>query len=237
MEQYLLRGTEDLGIELSVEQVKKFTAFYQILIAGNEKCNLTAITEMFEVVTKHFLDSLSCIKAVSFTGSISLLDVGTGAGFPGIPLKIMYPELSVVLLEASQKKVNFLNSTVFELALTDVKAIHLRAEEAGTLAEYRQKFDRVTARAVAQLNVLAEYCIPMVKVGGFFIALKGPSTDDEIENAIPAIKKLGGELDKIIKLNLPLSGEGRTLIVIRKVNNTPRSYPRKIGTPTKKPLK
>ena len=236
MEQYLIKGAEDLNIDLSIEQVKKFVVFYNILIAGNEICNLTAITEMYEVVTKHFLDSLSCVKAVSFEGNLNLLDVGTGAGFPGIPLKILYPELSVVLIEASQKKVDFLKNAVSELALEKVKVIHIRAEEVGALPEYREKFDRVTARAVAQLNILAEYCIPMVKMGGFFIALKGPSTEIEIKNAMPAIKKLGGEIKKTVSLKVPLSGEGRTLIVIRKVFRTPKSYPRRTGIPSKKPL-
>ena len=236
MEQYLLKGAEELNIALSVEQVKKFVAFYNILISGNKVCNLTAITEMYEVVTKHFLDSLSCVKAASFEGNLNLLDVGTGAGFPGIPIKILYPDLSVVLIEASQKKVDFLNNAVSELALKKVKVIHIRAEEVGVLPEYREKFDRVTARAVAQLNILSEYCIPMVKMGGFFIALKGPSTEVEVKNAIPAIKKLGGEIKKSVLLKLPLSGEGRTLITIRKVLKTPKGYPRRIGIPTKNPL-
>ena len=237
MEQYLLKGAEELNIDLSVEQIKKFIDFYNILIAGNEICNLTAIIEKYEVVTKHFLDSLSCVKAVSFEGNLNLMDVGTGAGFPGIPLKILYPDLSIVLIEASKKKVDFLNSAVFKLALEKVKVIHIRAEEVGALTEYREKFDLVTARAVAQLNVLAEYCIPMVKIDGFFIASKGPSTELEVENAIQAIKKLGGEIEKTVLFKLPLSGEGRTLIAIRKVIRTPKSYPRRIGIPTKKPIK
>ena len=237
MEQYLLMGAKELNIDLSSEQVKKFFNFYNVLIAGNKICNLTAITEMYEVVTKHFLDSLSCVKVASFEGNLSLLDVGTGAGFPGIPLKILHSDLSVVLIESVKKKVDFLNNAVFELALTNVKANQIRAEEAGALAEYREKFDRVTARAVAQLNVLAEYCIPMVKLGGYFIALKGPSTEEEVNNAIPAIKKLGGEIEKTVSLNLPLSGEGRTLIAIKKILPTLKYYPRGCGIPTKRPLK
>ena len=236
MESYLLKGAEELDIDLSDEKVKKFIAFYNMIISGNEKCNLTAITEVNEVVTKHFLDSLSCVKAVSFEGALSLLDIGTGAGFPAIPLKILYPKLSVVLIESVKKKVDFLNNTVSELALENVKAIHVRAEDAGILYEYREKFDRVTARAVAQLNVLAEYCIPMVKIGGYFIALKGPSTEEEITNAKPAIKELGGKIEKTIALKLPLSGEGRTLIAIRKIYKTPKKYPRRTGIPIKNPL-
>ena len=236
MESYLLKGAEELGIDLSDEKVKKFIDFYNMLISGNEKCNLTAITEMHEVVIKHFLDSLSCIKAASFEGDLSMLDIGTGAGFPAIPLKILYPKLSVVLIESVKKKVDFLINTVSELGLENVKAIHVRAEYAGALDEYREKFDRVTARAVAQLNVLAEYCIPMVKLGGYFIALKGPSTEEEIKNAIPAIKELGGRIEKTITLKLPFSGEGRTLIAVRKVYKTPKKYPRRIGIPIKKPL-
>ena len=237
MKQILLKGADELGIVLSETQIEEFVQFYRIILVGNEMCNLTSITEMFEVVTKHYLDSLTCLKAVSFDGDTSLLDVGSGAGFPGIPLKILCQDLKVVLIESVNKKVNFMNDAILQIGLKNISAFHHRAEELGNNFKYREKYDRVTARAVAQLNVLAEYCIPLVKIGGYFIAMKGPSADEEINISIPAIKKLGADIEKVITLKLPLSGEGRTLIAIRKIFKTPTYYPRGVGIPTKKPLK
>ena len=236
MEELLVKGADELGIVLSEEQIEMFVQFYRILLAGNELCNLTNITEMFEVVTKHYLDSLTCMKAVSFDGEISLLDVGSGAGFPGIPLKILCQDLKVVLIESVNKKVNFMNDAILQIGLRNISALHFRAEELGNNFKYREKYNRVTARAVAQLNVLAEYCIPLLKVGGFFVAMKGPSAEEEINQAMPAIKILGAELESVITLKLPLSGEGRTLIAIRKISKTSSFYPRGVGIPTKKPL-
>ncbi|ACV65026.1 methyltransferase GidB [Desulfofarcimen acetoxidans DSM 771] len=236
MEQYLFKGAEQLDISLSLDQVRQFIKFYNLIVLGNQACNLTAITAQQDVVVRHFLDSLSCVKAVSFDGDLRFIDVGTGAGFPGIPLKIMYPRLSVVLIESINKKVNFLKNTVKELGLNNIDVAQLRAEEAGTLIDFRERFDRVTARAVAQLNILAEYCLPLVKIGGYFIALKGPSMEDELYRAIPAIEKLGGLIENNVKIRLPYTEEGRTLIAIRKIRNTPKMYPRRIGLPAKKPL-
>ncbi|WP_066634170.1 16S rRNA (guanine(527)-N(7))-methyltransferase RsmG [Desulfolucanica intricata] len=237
MKKYLLKGVKEFNIYLSGEQIQRFEQYYQLLLAGNEQCNLTAITGCYEVVTKHFLDSLSCIKVTSFDGNLSLLDVGTGAGFPGIPLKILKPDLSLVLLDSLQKRINFLNRVAAELTLKNVKVHHSRAEDAGHRPEFRENFDRVTARAVAHLAVLAEYCLPMVKINGIFVAQKGPMAEQEINEAKKAITILGGEIKEVYSMKLPLSGEERTLIAIKKISPTPDKYPRRAGIPAKKPLK
>jgi 16S rRNA (guanine527-N7)-methyltransferase len=232
----LLMGAPALGIELTVEQLGRFEEFYRLLLETNKSLNLTSIVEEREVAIKHFLDSLTCFSAVSFDDGMTLMDIGAGAGFPGIPLKICRPGLLVTLVESLEKRVSFLKKAVAELCLQDVEALHARAEDIGRDSRHREKYNRVTARAVAPLGILAEYCLPVVKEGGYFIAMKGPRLEDELAAAGKAIEILGGEVEKVINLRLPLAGDERSLVLIRKKKPTPDKYPRRAGMPQKKPL-
>lgn len=232
----LVNGAAEMDLKFTEEQLEKFESFYRLLVEKNKGVNLTAIVEEKEVAVKHFIDSLSCLKATPFGDGMSLLDIGTGAGFPGIPLKIYCQGLTVTLLESLDKRVNFLKEVISELGLSQIEAIHARAEDIGRNNDYREKYDRVVARAVAGLGVLTEYCLPSVKVGGFFLAMKGPKLEEEIAAAKKAIEILGGEVEKTISLRLPFTGDERNLVLIRKVKNTPEKYPRRAGIPQKKPL-
>ena len=234
---FLEKGCGDLGISLSEEQKEKFLSYYDFLTEKNKVMNLTAITEFEEVVIKHFLDSISCVKAVDFSKTGSMIDVGTGAGFPGIPLKIMFPDLSVCLLDSLQKRVTFLDGAIALLKLSDIHAVHFRAEEAARNPEYREKFDLCVSRAVSNLSTLSEYCLPFVKTGGFFISFKSGKIKEELENAGNAVHLLGGKIEKTETFFLPGTDIERTLVVIRKVRPTSGKYPRKAGTPLKEPLK
>jgi 16S rRNA (guanine527-N7)-methyltransferase len=230
-----------LGITLSKEQLSQFLSYYQMLIAWNEKMNLTAVTDFKEVLEKHFLDSLSLVQAVDLPAETSkkeirLIDVGTGAGFPGIPLKIAFPGLSVVLLDSLNKRIRFLNAVIEELGLTDITAIHGRSEELARNKTYRESFGLCVSRAVANLSTLSEYCLPFVRPGGLFLSYKGSEVDDEAEAAEHAIHILGGKIQEIKRFSLPDTSYGRSLVVIRKKKQTPGKYPRKAGTPSKEPL-
>lgn len=230
-----------LGITLSEAQLAQFLTYYKMLIAWNEKMNLTAVTDFQEVLEKHFLDSLSLIHAVDLHAAaekkpLRLIDVGTGAGFPGIPLKIAFPQLSVVLLDSLNKRIRFLHAVTEELGLTNITAIHGRSEELARSKEYRESFDLCVSRAVANLSTLSEYCLPFVRVGGLFLSYKGSEVDEEAETAEHAIHLLGGSIREIKRFSLPNTTYGRSLVVIQKKKNTPGKYPRKAGTPSREPL-
>ena len=217
-------------------KLKQFRRYYELLTEWNKVMNLTAITEYDEVVEKHFLDSLSIERVVDLAEIVTVIDVGTGAGFPGIPLKIAYPHLNVVLLDTLNKRVKFLNTVINELGFSNIEAIHGRAEDAARKEEYREKFDLCVSRAVANLSTLSEYCIPFVKRGGLFISYKSENIDEELQKSTKAIKILGGNIDKVVKFQLENTELRRSFVKIMKINNTSKKYPRKAGLPGKEPL-
>lgn len=217
-------------------QADKFEKYFELLIKWNEKINLTAITEEYDVVTKHFLDSLMCTKSGVLSDGISLIDVGTGAGFPAIPLKIANNGLIVTLLDSLAKRLNFLNEVITELELADITTVHARAEDGGRDAALREKFDVAVSRAVANLSTLSELCLPFVKVGGYFVSMKGPNAEEEIANAKNAIKILGGKVEKVIPYDIPTTDLQHNLVIIKKVAPIPQKYPRSAPKPAKMPL-
>lgn len=223
-----------LGLELNDEQIKNFYDFMSLLIEKNKVMNLTGITEPKEIILKHFIDSLTILKYIDRNSLV--IDVGTGAGFPGLPLKLADMSLKITLLDSLNKRINFLNEVIEHINLDKLKTIHGRAEDFGRNTEYREKYDVVTSRAVAPLNILLEYMMPFIKVEGKCICMKGSNCDDEIENAKNAIGILGGEIEKIEKFTLPNSDNSRTILIIKKVKKTSGQYPRNAGIPTKKPL-
>ena len=227
--------SSELDINFSVEQLEKFYRYMELLIEWNEKMNLTAIIEPNEIILKHFVDSLTIIKYLKNVKT--LVDVGTGAGFPGIPVAIMMSNLEITLVDSLNKRLIFLEEVIKELKLTNVKLVHSRAEEFGQNKMYREKFDIATSRAVANLSTLSEYLIPLVKINGNIISMKAAQAEEEIEQAKNAIKELGGKINKIKEFNLPQSDIGRTIILISKEKQTPAKYPRKAGTPNKEPIK
>lgn len=226
------------GYELSEKQKQQFETYYQELVAVNEKVNLTRITDKNEVYAKHFYDSVTPLLVFGdlFKGEKSLADVGAGAGFPSLPMKILQPELKVTIIDSLGKRLNFLKDLIAKLGLENVTLVHARAEDAGQDKKLREKFDLVTARAVARMSVLSEYCLPLVEKGGYMVALKGPKAQDELKDAKKALKTLGGKLEQVAELTLPDSDDERTLIVVKKVASTPKKYPRQAGTPNRKPL-
>lgn len=225
---------KEISIEFSDIQIKKFYKYMNLLIEWNEKINLTAITEPKEIIIKHFIDSLTVLKDIK--GKNTLVDVGTGAGFPGIPLKIMDEEIKITLLDSLNKRINFLNEVIKELDLRNIDTIHSRVEEAGKNKKYRESFDIATARAVANLATLSEYMLPLVKVGGKSICMKGSEVSEELKNSKKAISILGGEIENIDNFQLPKSDMMRNIVIIKKVKTTPSKYPRKPGTPSKEPI-
>lgn len=234
--QDLLRSKgAEAGMVFSNRQVEQFGLYYDYLVKTNKVMNLTALIEPEDVAVKHFIDSLSAYDSAFFTGK-SLIDVGTGAGFPGIPLKICYPEWDVVLLDSLAKRLNFLQQTITLLELDGIRCEHRRAEDAGHAKDLRGKFDIAISRAVARLSVLAEYCLPMVKKDGYVVALKGSRYQEEIEEAEKALHILGGRILRLKEIKLPGLDDGRAVIYIKKIKDTPGLYPRKAGTPGKKPL-
>lgn len=232
----LEQGCEQLGIELSAVQKQQFIGFYEHLIEKNKVMNLTGITEFEEVLVKHFVDSLACVKAVDMKKVQKVLDVGTGAGFPGVPLKIAFPHLKACLLDSLNKRVRFLEETFVLLKLEQIQAVHGRAEEFAKNKAYREQFDLCVSRAVSNLATLSEYCLPYVKCGGSFVSYKSGTVQEEVEQAEKAIKMLGGKVKDILYFQLPDSDIARSLVVIEKVSKTPSRYPRKAGTPLKEPL-
>ena len=232
----LEQGCEELGITLNEVQKQQFITFYEYLVEKNKVMNLTGITEFQEVLVKHFLDSLACVKTVDMNKINRIMDIGTGAGFPGVPLKIAFPHLEACLLDSLKKRVNFLEETFQLLKLENITAIHGRAEEFAKNKAYRETYDLCVSRAVSNLATLSEYCLPYVKTGGFFISYKSGTVQEEVEQAQKAVKILGGRIQDVVYFQLPDSEIQRSLVVIEKVKATPGRYPRKAGTPLKEPL-
>lgn len=230
------KDLEVLGIKLNEKQIKQFLTYYEMLVEWNSFMNLTAITEFEDVMKKHFIDSISLIKAYDISKPVNVIDVGTGAGFPGLALKIAYPNLKITLLDSLNKRIQFLNEIIQKLQLEEITTIHGRAEDYSKREEYREKFDLCVSRAVANLSTLSEYCLPYVKKGGYFVSYKSEKVSEEIIIAEHAIKILGGIIDRQVEFYLPKSDIYRNLFVIKKVENTPKKYPRKAGLPSKEPL-
>ena len=233
--EWLSEKLREHGIELSQTQKEQFQTYYQLLVEWNEKMNLTSITEEHDVYLKHFYDSITPSFYYDFDGELSICDVGAGAGFPSIPLKIVFPELKVTIVDSLNKRIQFLNHLAAELGLQDVSFVHDRAESYGKGA-YRESYDIVTARAVARLTVLSELCLPLVKKGGQFIALKSSKGEEELQEANFAINILGGNVKETFSFELPEDAGERQMIVIDKRRQTSKKYPRKPGTPNKSPL-
>jgi len=227
---------EILALNLNETAIQLFAHYQRLLQDWNQKFNLTSLTEEKEILIKHFLDSLVCFHFMPRSIAFSLIDIGTGAGFPGIPLKIVNPYIRLTLVDSVQKKVEFCKLLVKELGLSDVEVLHARAEDIGQDNHYREKFDWSVARAVADLSVLAEYMLPLTAVGGFMLAMKGAEVGQEVEKANSAISLLGAQINQIEKFFLPENFGERNLILIKKIKPTPQKYPRKPGKPTKKPL-
>lgn len=233
----LKKGINELGLEISDYQEEQFFKYYKMLIETNKVMNLTAITELEEVIVKHFIDSLLIAKSKDMSKIKSMVDVGTGAGFPGIPIKIMFPNIKITLIDSLNKRLKFLNNVIEELSLENIETVHGRAEDLGHNNEYREKFELCVSRAVANLSTLSEYCIPFVAVNGEFVSYKSSISTEEINESDKAIKILGGKLISKETLELPCSDMERTMVVIRKIKNTSKKYPRKAGTPSKEPIK
>lgn len=230
------KGLEQLRIFLNEKQIQQFIEYYEILVEWNKVMNLTAITDYEEVIAKHFLDSLALVKVCDLSGKKKVIDIGTGAGFPGIPLKIAFPELEIVLLDSLNKRIKFLNEVIEKLGLKNIRTIHGRAEDFAKQKEYRENFDLCVSRAVANLSTLSEYCLPYVKIEGNFIPYKSGKIDEEISQGEKAIKILGGKISQIDKFQLVDTDMERSFVVIKKEKNSPKKYPRKAGMPSKEPL-
>lgn len=238
-----VEGIHSFGLDVTEHQLEQFDLYYELLIEKNKVMNLTAITEFDDVLIKHFLDSVSayhlCMEGIIvsdfFTGK-RLVDLGTGAGFPGIPMKIMFPDLQVTLMDSLNKRILFLQDVIAQLGLDKIEAIHGRAEEVARNPKFREKFDLCVSRAVANISTLSEYCLPFVKVGGSFISYKSDQSEEELAAGKKAISMLGGQVVSVDTFQLPNSEFGRSLIYIQKEKSTPKKYPRKAGTPSKEPL-
>ncbi len=227
--------SNEIGVSLNEKQVNQFYNYMKLLLQWNEKMNLTAITEPEQIILKHFIDSMTISKYIE--DGAKLIDVGTGAGFPGIPVKIIREDIEVTLLDSLNKRINFLKEVISQLELTKIESVHFRVEEFGKNKSYRESFDCATSRAVANLSTLVEYLIPLLKVDGFCISMKGPNIESEIQESKNAILLLGGKVERVEKFQLPRSDMDRNVVVIRKVKHTPAKFPRKPGMPSKEPIK
>lgn len=236
MSSILINGARELNINIEEEDIDSFEIYKEMLKEWNQKINITSITDDEEIDIKHFLDSMTPLVTNLFNGKKRLIDIGTGGGFPGLPLKIINKDLNVTLLDSLNKRIIFLNEVINKLELKDIEAIHGRAEELSIKPLYREKFDIAISRAVASLNTLSEYCMPFVKVGGHFISMKGPEIDEELESSNNAIKVLGGKIVDTQLINIPESDIVHSLIIIEKIKETPTKYPRGGGKPRKNPL-
>ena len=232
--EYIINRMKEAGYQLSEDQAAQFLGYYDMMIEKNRVMNLTRITEFKEAVDKHFVDSLMLSRVLDVSRIHKLIDIGTGGGFPGIPLKIMYPHMSVVMLDSVGKKIDFVNEVIEKLDLKDVCALHVRAEDMARDRKHREKYDVCVSRAVANMTVLTEYCLPFVRVGGFFVAYKGDDRPEELAAAEKAVKVLGGKPMEFDRFSL--FGMGRCLVKIRKDRKTPMQYPRKAGMPAKAPI-
>lgn len=236
-EAQFIEALKKQGIDLNDEQIQQFRKYFELLVEWNEKMNLTAITDEESVYLKHFYDSISAAFYVDLTEEKNICDVGAGAGFPSIPIKICYPNLSVTIVDSLNKRIGFLQVLAEELQLANVNFVHARAEDFGQEEKYREKFDFVTARAVARLSVLSELCIPLNKVGGQFIAMKGAAAEGELDDAQKALQVLGAKMKEQHSFLLPIEKSERNIFVFDKIKRTPKKYPRKPGTPNKSPIK
>ena len=235
MKEHLKSGFEKLNIEVSEKQIDMLVRYSQLLVEWNEKINLTAITEEREIAIKHFLDCATCLNAVDLKGKV--IDVGTGAGFPGLVLKILKPEIELCLLDSLNKRLLFLEAVINELGLENVTLVHARAEDGGRDKKLREKFDFSVSRAVANLSTLSEYCLPFLKDNGMFVAMKGPDAENEVNDAQGALKKLSSELVEIKKADIPFTDLKHCIVLIKKMRQISSVYPRKAGKPSKEPLK
>ena len=231
-----LKSLEKLNIHLNEKQVYQFMKYYEMLVETNKVMNLTAITDFDEVIDKHFVDSLALIQAIDLNKELKVIDVGTGAGFPGIPLKIAFPELDILLLDSLNKRIHFLDQVISELGLENIQTIHGRAEDFGKNPLYREKFDLCVSRAVANLSTLSEYCVPFVQVDGYFISYKSGKVQEELDASRHAVDILGGKVEKCLNYALADTDMERSLVVIHKLKPTKKAYPRKAGKPSKEPL-
>lgn len=236
-EEQFIEALKEKGIILSEHQLQQFDKYFHMLVEWNEKMNLTAITDAPSVYLKHFYDSISAAFYTDMAGQKAICDVGAGAGFPSIPLKICFPDLAVTIVDSLNKRITFLTELAKELELDKVSFIHSRAEDFGQNPKFREQFDIVTARAVARLSVLSELCLPLVKEGGIFISMKGAAAEEELLDAKKAINVLGAELVEKFSFNLPMEESERSIFILSKVKKTPKKYPRKPGIPNKTPIK
>ena len=236
MVDFLKEYIQNIGIELNQDKINKLINYYELLIEKNKVMNLTAITEYKDVVIKHFADSLSIIKAVNMSEVTNIIDIGTGAGFPGMVLKIVFPDVKITLLDSLNKRVKFLNQVIEELGLTGIETVHSRAEDGGRNNDLREHFDVSVSRAVANLATLVEYNLPFIKVGGYFVAYKSGDIDEELVNAKKAVSVLGGAIEEVKKFQLPGTDIDRSLVYIKKFKPTSGKFPRKAGLPSKEPV-
>ncbi len=234
MTELLKKGCQLLGMEISNELAENFITFSDMLVTTNESVNLTAITEPEEIVTKHFLDSITAARLIPENASV--IDVGCGAGFPGLPIKFVRDDISLTLLDSLAKRLSFIDRVISEFSLKNTRTVHARAEDGGRDKLHREKYDVALSRAVANMSTLCEYCLPYVKVGGTFLALKGPAAKEELEAAEKAINVLGGKIKEIANVEIPFTDLSHKIVVVEKISSCPDIYPRKAGTPSKKPI-
>lgn len=235
MTKKLINGLKNINIAIDEKTAEKFMVYMHELVSWNEKVNLTAITDPDEIITKHFLDSAAAAEYIGKNASV--IDVGCGAGFPGLVLKLVRDDIKLTLLDSLEKRLKFLDCVITETHTENTTLLHMRAEDGGRDKKYREKFDVAVSRAVANMAVLCEYCLPFVKPGGKFVALKGPKTAEELKDAETAIKRLGGKLTAVYESKIQYTDLEHTVVVIEKIGATPAQYPRKAGTPSKKPIK